>query len=148
MITFRRAVCPEPAVTLAIVGVGYWGPNIVRNAQELDGVELTCVCDSDPRALKAMHRRYPAVRTTTRFQDVINDDSIDALAIVTPVCTHYPLAAATLEARKHVLVEKPLAPTVDEASALVALAESAGVCLMAGHTFLYSPPVVKIKELI
>jgi predicted dehydrogenase len=148
MTTFRRAAGPEPAVTLAIVGVGYWGPNIVRNAQELDGVELSCVCDSDPRALKAIHRRDPAVPTTTRFQDVINDDSIDALAIVTPVSTHYPLAAAALEARKHVLVEKPLAPTADEASALVALAESADVCLMPAHTFLYSPPVVKIKELI
>jgi predicted dehydrogenase len=133
---------------VAVVGLGYWGPNLVRNLHEVEGVEAALVCDLRAEALATIQRRYPAVRTTTDFDEVLADDTIDAVAIATPVSSHFELAARALEARKHVFVEKPLTASSDEALELIELADHHGLVLMPGHTFLYSPPVNMIRSLI
>jgi predicted dehydrogenase len=136
------------ALRFAVVGLGYWGPNLVRNLHELPEAEVVAVCDRRPEALERIQRRYPAVEATTSLDDVLADPSIDAIAIATPVSTHHALATAALYADKHVFVEKPLAASSAGARDLVELAERRGLVLMPGHTFLYSPPVNKIRELI
>jgi predicted dehydrogenase len=135
-------------VRIAVVGLGYWGPNLVRVLHEVDDAEVVAVCDLDEVVLAKVGRRYPAVRQTTSFASVLADESIDAVAIATPVQTHFDLARRALEAGKHVFVEKPMAASVAEGEALVELAEERGLTLMPGHTFLYSPPVNAVKELI
>jgi len=135
-------------VRLAVVGVGYWGPNIVRNLYALEGAEPAWIVDERPEALEDVLRRYPGIKTTTSYAEVLAADDVDAIAIATPVSTHFELAAAALRAGKHAFVEKPLASSVRDAVALDALATAEGLVLMPGHTFLYSPPVLKIKELI
>ena len=129
---------------------GSWvlGSNLVRNLQEVDGAEVAWVCDTREDALAAIGRRYPTVQTTTQFDDLLSDDSLDAVAIATPVATHHRLALAALEANKHVFVEKPMAASAAEALELLELAASRGLVLMPGHTFLYSPPVNMIRDLI
>ncbi|TMJ93152.1 MAG: Gfo/Idh/MocA family oxidoreductase [Actinobacteria bacterium] len=133
---------------VAVVGLGYWGPNLVRNLRELPEAEVALVCDRRPEALAALARRYPGVPTTTRLERVLADDSVAAVAIATPVSTHYSLAAAALAAGKHVFVEKPLAASSAGAADLVEQADRRELILMPGHTFLYSPPVNAIKTLI
>jgi predicted dehydrogenase len=133
---------------VAVVGLGYWGPNLVRNLHELPDAELSVVCDMRQEALDAIARRYPAVATATSFDEVVADPAIDAIALATPVSTHYPLAAAALDAGKHVFIEKPLAASSEEAQELLELASQRDLVLMPGHTFLYSPPVNTIRELI
>jgi predicted dehydrogenase len=135
-------------VRVAVVGLGYWGPNLVRNLYELPGMDLVAVCDLRQDALDAIGRRYPAVRLTTSYAEVLADDSIDAVAIATPVSSHYRLAAAALTAGKHVFIEKPFAASSDEARGLIALADEHDLVVMPGHTFLYSPPVMMIRSLI
>ena len=146
-------VRPEPLpwhipVRTAVVGLGYWGPNLVRNLFELPDADLTTVCDLRRDRLELLRRRYPDVRRTTRFADVLADSTVEAVVIATPVSTHYELAAAALEAGKHVLVEKPLTASIEEAVALARLAEERELVLMPGHTFLYSSAVNLIRELI
>jgi predicted dehydrogenase len=143
MIEFAR----EP-LRVAVVGLGYWGPNLVRNLHEVEDAEVAWICDLNPNALEVIGRRYPAVRRTTNVDDVLSDPSVDAIAIATPVTTHSPLATAALEAGKHVFVEKPLAASSAEATALIELAEEKGLVLMPGHTFLYSPAVNMVAEMI
>jgi predicted dehydrogenase len=133
---------------VAIVGLGYWGPNLVRNFHDVDDADVRWICDLDAERMQKMSRRYPAVGCTSDFSQVLADPAVDAVAIATPVSTHFPLASAALRAGKHVFVEKPLAATSDEAHALLALADEHGLTLMPGHTFLYSPPVNMIRELI
>jgi predicted dehydrogenase len=133
---------------VAVVGLGYWGPNLVRNLHEVPDVEVVSVCDSRLDRLELLCRRYPAVRGTTRFFDVLDDPAIDAIVLATPVSTHYELASAALNAGKHVFVEKPLAGSSLEALNLVALADRLGLVLMPGHTFVYSPPVNVARDLI
>ena len=135
-------------VRIAVVGLGYWGPNLARNIQESDVAELAWLCDSRPERLGALGRRYPAARQALDLSEVLADPDVDAVAIATPVTSHYPLAQAALEAGKHVFVEKPLAASSAEALELMALAERSSLVLMPGHTFLYSPPVVEIRRLI
>jgi predicted dehydrogenase len=135
-------------IRFAIVGLGYWGPNLVRNLHELPGAEAVVVCDLEPQALESIARRYPAIETTTCYADVLADDRIDAVVIATPVSTHFPLADAALDAGKHVFIEKPLAASSAEAEALIAKADEANLVLMPGHTFLYSPAVMMIRDLI
>jgi predicted dehydrogenase len=135
-------------IGFAVVGLGYWGPNLVRNLSEFPGANLVSVCDLRPERLETISARYPAVETTSSFQDVLADDRVEAVAIVTPVSTHFPLASAALRAGKHVFVEKPLAASSLEGEQLIELAERAGRVLMPGHTFLYSPPVMLIRALI
>lgn len=137
----------EP-VRVAVVGVGYWGPNLVRNLLEYEGAEVACVCDRDPAALARVARRYPSLRTTTALDLVLGDDAVDAIAIATPVSTHHRLAGDALRAGKHVLVEKPLAASAAEALDLIALARQRELVLMPGHTFLYSPPVNVVCDYI
>ncbi len=138
----------RPRVGVAVVGLGYWGPNFVRNLYELPGAEAVAACDLDHDRLDAIRRRYPATRTTSSFDDVLADDDVSAVVLATPVSTHYSLARRALEAGKHVLVEKPLTSSSVEAAELLALAQTRGLVLMPGHTFLYSPPVVMMRELI
>ena len=133
---------------VGVIGLGYWGPNLVRNLHELDGVEVVAMSDLDAEALAKVGARYPAVKRMTRAEELIADPEIEAVAIATPVGTHYHLARAVLEAGKHVFVEKPLASSNAEATELVQIAEAAGLVLMPGHTFLYSPPVTLIRDLI
>jgi predicted dehydrogenase len=136
------------AVRTAVVGLGYWGPNLARNLAEAPEAELAAICDPRPDALAKIGRRYPAARMTQRFESILVDDSIEAVAIATPVSTHFGLAAAALRAGKHVFVEKPLAASSAEAEELLELADSVGCLLMPGHTFLYSPPVNAMRDLI
>jgi predicted dehydrogenase len=135
-------------VSLAVVGLGYWGPNLVRCAVELEDVEVKAICDQDPDALSKLARRYPAVGGTQDLTRLLEDDEIDGILIATPVSSHYDIAKRCLEAGKHVMVEKPLARTVVECKELIDLAAQRELILMPGHTFLYSPPVVKVKELL
>jgi predicted dehydrogenase len=137
----------EPVKT-AVVGLGYWGPNLVRNLAELPEAELAWVCDLRDDRLEAVSRRYPAVRVTRRFEDVLADQTVEAVVIATPVSTHHPLATAALESGKHVFVEKPLAASSEEAFDLARRADENGRVLMPGHTFLYSPPVNMIHGLL
>jgi predicted dehydrogenase len=133
---------------IGVVGLGYWGPNLARNIAEHPRSHLRWICDLNPATLETLSRRHPAARTTTDFDELLGDPDLDAIAIVTPVTTHYRLARLAVEAGKHVFVEKPLANSSTEALDLIDRAEQAGVVLMPGHTFLYSPPVMKIKELL
>ena len=136
------------SVGFAVVGLGYWGPNLVRNLAELPGAHVVSVCDLRQEQLRAVARRYPGIETTTSFGDVLADDRVQAVAIVTPVSTHFSLASAALKAGKHVFVEKPLAASSEQASELLDIAAASGLVLMPGHTFLYSPPVMMIRSLI
>jgi predicted dehydrogenase len=135
-------------LNMAVVGLGYWGPNLVRNLQELPQVNGLTVCDLDTARLEKIARRFPAAKTTTEYDEVLNDPSIDAVLIATPISTHHRLASAALAAGKHAFVEKPLAASSLESQSLIKLAEDGGLVLMPGHTFLYSPPVAMIKSMI
>ena len=137
-----------PTINLAVVGYGYWGPNIVRNVMERPELELWGLCEMNPERTAKFTSRYPGARTCDDFGAMLADPRVDAVSIATPPSTHHALAKRALEAGKHVLVEKPLATTVAEAQELVELAERRGLVLMPGHTFLYSPPVNKVRELI
>lgn len=138
----------EPRLAIAVVGLGYWGPNLVRNLNDLPNARVAALCDMDEGALEAVGRRNPDARRLTRYADVLADDEIGGVVIATPVATHYELAAAALRAGKHVFVEKPLAASSAEGRELIELAEQHDRVLMPGHTFLYSPPVIKIRSLI
>jgi predicted dehydrogenase len=135
-------------VRVAVIGLGYWGPNLVRNLAELPMVELAGLCDLRPEVLETFSRRYPGVPCSTDTESILADPAIDAVVISTPVSTHYSLAFAALAAGKHVFVEKPMAASSHEAGGLKRKAEQEGLVLMPGHTFLYSPPVTAIKRLI
>jgi predicted dehydrogenase len=135
-------------VRLAVVGLGYWGPNLVRNLHEVPNAEVTWVCDMRTESLDKIAMRYPAVRRTTDFGRLLADPELEAIVLATPVSTHFELAAKALGAGKHVFVEKPLATSAGEAQALADLAREVGLLLMPGHTFLYSPPVNMIRKLI
>jgi len=135
-------------VRVAVVGLGYWGPNLVRNFNELACAEVVAVCDRDVERLELIERRYPAVQAHTSFDDVLADETIDVVALATPVSTHFPLGRAALEAGKHVFIEKPLAASAGECLELIRLADERELVLMPGHTFLYSPPVIAVRSLI
>jgi predicted dehydrogenase len=135
-------------IRIGVVGLGYWGPNLVRNLFEVADVELAWVCDMRRERLELIRRRYPGVRRTTRYEELLADPTVEAIVISTPVSTHHELAAAALAAGKHVFVEKPLAASSEEALALMQLAEQKDLLLMPGHTFLYSSSVNAIRDLI
>jgi predicted dehydrogenase len=135
-------------VGVGVVGYGYWGPNLVRNFVSNSSARVVSISDLDPEKLAASRRLYPSVATTDRYEDLLEDSSIDAIAIATPVRTHYELALAALKAGKHVMVEKPLAPSTDQVRRLIDEADRRGLTLMVDHTFLYTPAVQKIRELI
>lgn len=133
---------------LAVVGAGYWGPNLVRNAQATPALRLEWLCDLDEERARAVLGGYTTVRVTRSFETVLNDPAVGAVAVATPAATHFDLVRAALEAGKHVLVEKPLTPSSGEAAKLVALAERSGLVLMCDHTYCYTPAVRKIRELV
>jgi predicted dehydrogenase len=133
---------------VAVAGYGYWGPNIVRNVLERPEFRLTALCEVDDARAAEFERRYPGVPVEQELDALLEEGRIDALIVATPPRSHYELGRRALEAGKHVLIEKPLATTAQDASELIALADEVGVTLMPGHTFLYSPPVNKIRELI
>ena len=135
-------------VRTGVVGLGYWGPNLIRNLNELDAADLRWICDLDQSRLDTFGKRYPAVRCTRSYEDLVADPELEAIVIATPVSTHHPLALAALRAGKNVFVEKPLAGSAAEAQELAAIAGEHGLVLMPGHTFLYSPPVNAIRDLI
>ena len=137
----------EP-IRVAVIGAGYWGPNLIRNFAACPETELVAVCDKDRARLDKMGRICPAAKLVQDFSAVLADPEIQAVAIATPVATHAPLATAALEAGKHVLVEKPLTASVREAEHLASLAQKLGLTLMVDHTFIFSPNVRKIKELM
>jgi predicted dehydrogenase len=136
------------ALRLGICGYGYWGPNIVRNLSAIDQCEVVAICDRSPNALHRAHKLYPAVRMTTDPADVLEAADIDAVAIVTPVWTHFELAKRALENGKHVFVEKPFTSTSAQACELIELAARKRLQIMVDHTFLFSGAVRKIRELI
>jgi predicted dehydrogenase len=134
-------------VGVAVVGLGYWGPNLVRNLVGLPRANLVAVCDQRTETLRTVSRRFGLPRTTTRFDDLLESEAVEAIVIATPLATHHELASAALAAGKHVLVEKPLAASVYEARDLLE-APAPGQILMCGHTFLYSPAVNRIRDLV
>lgn len=138
----------DPGLRLGVIGYGYWGPNLVRNFNEIPGARVMVVSDLRPQRLAQVQDRYPAVRVTTECARVLTDPKVDAVVVATPVRSHYELALAALRAGKHVLVEKPLAPSAQQAETLVEEAERRGLVLMVDHTFVYTGAVQKIKELV
>jgi predicted dehydrogenase len=136
------------SIGVAVVGYGYWGPNLVRNFANTDGAHVVAVSDVDPDKLQLSRRRHHNVTTTTDYGELLADGRIDAVAIATPVQSHYDLALRALKAGKHVFVEKPLAQTSDQVRHLIEEAERRKRILMVDHTFLYTPAVQKIRELI
>jgi predicted dehydrogenase len=140
-------VTTAATIRFGVAGLGYWGPNIVRALHELPNAEVVAVCDPDSEKVAKVARRYPNLATTTSFEDLLTD-AVDAVAIATPISAHYMLARASLEAGKHVLVEKPMAGSLTEGQALVTTAKDRGLVLMPAHTFLYSPPVNAVRNLI
>lgn len=133
---------------IAVIGYGYWGPNIVRNLDALETCEVVSVCDRSPAALRRVGRAYPRVRLTTDFSDILAAPDIDAVAVVTPVWTHFEFAKAALENAKHVFVEKPFTASAAQAEELIELAERNHLKIMVDHTFLFGGPVTKIRELV
>jgi predicted dehydrogenase len=135
-------------VSIAVAGLGYWGPNLARVFSDLPQVDLRWLCDASPDVQLAMRSRYPGIRTTPELDDLLQDELLDAVAIATPVATHFELARRALEADKHVFVEKPLALSSAEGEELVRIAEARKRKLMVGHVLLFHPAVRRLKELL
>lgn len=142
------AATQRDVLNIGVIGYGYWGPNLVRNFSELEDARVHTVADLNPKVLEAVAKRYPAAQTTTDVQAMIRDPEIDAIAIATPVSTHFSLAMSALKAGKHVWLEKPMAETSLQARALVEEAEKRGLILHVDHTFVYTGPVRKMRELV
>jgi predicted dehydrogenase len=136
----------QQEISVGVVGLGYWGPNLARNFDEL--ARLAWICDLSPDLLSAQATRFPNARATADFDDLLGDPDLDAVVIATPVPTHFSLARAALGAGKHVLVEKPPALRAAEAEELCSLAEEQDRVLMPGHLLLYHPGVQKLRELV
>src|SRR5712664_1456248 len=139
---------PAGVLRVGVIGYGYWGPNVVRNLHSLENCEVVSVCDKSTAVLSRARRQYPTIRMTTDFSDILTSPHIDAVAIVTPVWTHFALAKSALENGKHVFLEKPLTSTTEQAEELIELADRKNLRLMVDHTFLFSGPVVKIRQLV
>ncbi|SDI64905.1 Predicted dehydrogenase [Actinokineospora alba] len=135
-------------IGLAVIGAGYWGPNLVRNAQATPGLRLEYLCDLDLARARRVLGDYSTVRVSDSLDEVLADPAVQAVAIATPAKTHLPVAMAALEAGKHVLVEKPLAATYAEGRQLVEAADSRGLTLMLDHTYCYTPAVAHLRELV
>jgi len=135
-------------INIGIIGYGYWGPNLVRNFTETSDAAVRAVSDLDPRKLAMVQRRYPAVRTSVDFTSLLGDPDIGAIAVATPVSTHFELAMAALKAGKHVWLEKPMTETSMQAQQLVAEASRRNLVLMVDHTFNYTGAVRKMQEIV
>jgi predicted dehydrogenase len=135
-------------VRFGIVGYGYWGPNVVRNLDQLDGSRVVAVCDQSPNSLKRVARAYPHVALSSDSAELISSPEVDAVAVVTPVWTHYELAKAALQNGKHVFVEKPFTSNAAQAEELINLAAQKNLRIMVDHTFLFTGAVKKIGQLL
>lgn len=138
----------QEKIGIGTVGCGYWGPNLIRNFHSLPGSRAVKACDLDPAQLERVAVRHPGIEITTEFSDLVDDPRVQAVVIATPVRTHFELARKSLMAGKHTLVEKPMAASSDQCRELIALAEERNLILMVGHTFIYSTPVRRIKEIV
>ena len=135
-------------LNIAVIGCGYWGPNLIRNFNSLSGCSIKIACDLDQSRLAHMKSLYPGIDITTEFEGVIDNAEIDAVAVATPVRFHYEMAKKSLEAGKHTFIEKPMASSAAECNELIEIAESKNLTIIVGHTFIYSAAVRKIKEII
>jgi predicted dehydrogenase len=135
-------------VNIGVVGYGYWGPNIVRNFVETYGASVRWVADKRPDRCALVKNRYPGVAVTEDYEEMLNDPKVDAIVVATPVCSHHILARQALESGKHVLVEKPMAHSVQAAEELIDLADKKNLVLMVDHTFIYTGAVRRMKEIL
>jgi len=135
-------------IRIGVIGYGYWGPNIVRNLHSLDSTRVAAVCDSDPKGQSRAKEAYPDVQVTSDAAEILHSPSIDAVAIATPVWTHFELAMAALENGKHVFLKKPLTSNAIQAERLIELAQKRNLKIMVDHTFLFTAAVKKIRQLI
>jgi predicted dehydrogenase len=135
-------------IRAAVIGYGYWGPNIVRNFKSCGAVDLACVCDVSPKQIELVNKAYPDLRTTGNLAEVLADKTIDAVAIITPVASHFELGMAALKAGKHVWIEKPVTASSTEARRLCDEADKQGKILFVDHTFIYTGAVRKLRELV
>jgi predicted dehydrogenase len=135
-------------IRIGTIGYGYWGPNIVRNIRSVEDAQLVAVCDKSPAALKRVKQAYPDVQVTTDPCEVLTSTEIDAVAVVTPIGTHFELAKTALLNGKHILVEKPFTSSVAQAEELIELAAKRKLTIMVDHTFLFTGAVRKIRQLI
>lgn len=135
-------------INIGVIGYGYWGPNLVRNFMDLPGAQVRTVSDFKPELLAKVQSRYPKIQVTTDCKDIFADPKIDAVAIATPVSTHFDLALAALRAGKHVLVEKPMTGSSEQAMRLIEEAEKRNLVLMVDHTFVYTGAVRKMRDLV
>jgi len=133
---------------IGVIGYGYWGPNIVRNFVAAEGASVVSVCDVSPKSLERVKSAYPGLSTTSNFDEVLGSPEIDAIAIVTPVSTHFPLAKKALENGKHIFVEKPFTGSVAQAEELIEIADRKHLQIMVDHTFLFTGAVRKIRDLL
>jgi predicted dehydrogenase len=135
-------------INIGVIGYGYWGPNIVRNFGGLEGAKVQLICDGNQQALDRARRSYPNIPTSRDCNDVLNSKDIDAVAVITPVSTHFELAKRALLNGKHVFVEKPFTATIPQAEELIEIAERNKLTIMVDHTFIFTGSVRKIKRLI
>jgi predicted dehydrogenase len=135
-------------IRIGVIGYGYWGPNVLRNFHNLEGCEVVVVCDKSAEALRRVKQAYPSVQVTSDFREALSATGVDAMAVVTPVWTHFELAKAALENGKHVFVEKPFTSTTAQAEQLIDLADRKKLQIMVDHTFLFTGAVRKIRQLI
>jgi predicted dehydrogenase len=133
---------------IAVVGCGYWGPNLIRNFRTIQGARVKAACDKDKKRLSYIRQLYPEVKTTENYEEILEDKDIKAICVSTPVWSHYELAKKSLESGKHTFVEKPLASNSDQCVDLIEIAKQNNLVLMTGHTFIYSAPVKRIKEIV
>jgi predicted dehydrogenase len=135
-------------IKVGVVGCGYWGPNLVRNFRSLKECTLKMMCDISQARLNHLRELYPEVEGETNYDNMLKNGGVDAVVVATSVRLHFPMAKAALLAGKHVMIEKPMAASAAQCEELIAIAEEKGLVLMVGHTFLYSPAVKKIKEIV
>lgn len=135
-------------LSVGVIGCGYWGPNLIRNFSGLSECKVKKICDLDQKRLQSMALLYPSIEVTSNYDDLTEDPEIDAIAIATPVRFHYEMAKKSLAANKHTFVEKPMVSNVKEGKELIQMAQKRNLVLMVGHTFIYSPAVRKVKEII
>ena len=150
----QAAVCLKKTVPAAgklqigVIGYGYWGPNIVRNLARLDGVKVAGICDKSTASATRARQAFPDVAVTSDAQELLTSPDVDAIAVITPVWTHYEIAKRALMNGKHVFVEKPFTSTSQQAEELIELAERKGLQIMVDHTFLFTGAVRKIRQLV
>ncbi len=134
-------------IRVAVIGLGYWGPNLVRNFEAIDNAKVVYACDLVEENLNKIRRSYSSIKLTKDYREILKEN-IDLVCIATPPATHYEIAKDCLESGKHVLIEKPMTTSTDEALELIDIANDHGLKIFVDHTFVFSPPVIKIKELI